>query len=467
MAATRVLLSSLLWLLMAYVPPGFAESSYQTGKEKWVAGDYAAALTALLEFRKQAFGRTAEVDYMLGTSACRLPARQEWGLRVLNFTLYNYALDDSSRQQVQTELQKCQQAGLSGERLAVAGAIHAVLVAGASGQGKMYYDLGSENSLFAYPARHVREIAEAEFSARLFTPQQLPEAKAKISSLVPEFTVHGYGRFVLASHAGHSVSELEQLATKLDRYFAFLQQRYAITAPTSVVSVYLVPTVAELQQLAERLHGLAVNPNTIGYTYRNDQSAVAMVTGVNTGTLFHELFHLSVRNGFGDIPQWLDEGIASLYEVSTFRQQELFGLVNWRGELLKRFSRDIPPVAKVISSDWFPFDVQELERDRWQDGQSNRELAVQMAANRYFILYLQEQGKLTDVYRSFRDRDLDALADNPHQDALKRVEQVLGKPMSTIEAEFGAWLKQVLQHGLPAPAGTGETATKSGTGQKP
>ena len=35
------------------------------------------------------------------------------------------------------------------------------------------------------------------------------------------------------------------------------------------------------------------------------------------------------RNNFGDIPPWLDEGMASLYEVSEVSGNHILGLPNW------------------------------------------------------------------------------------------------------------------------------------------
>lgn len=436
-----------------------AESSLLTGKQHWLAGEYAAAVTVLLEHRQQAYGRTAEVDYMLGTSACRIQGRQEWGSRVLNLMLYNYALDSASRQVVQNEMQRCQQTDAL-PAVAAAGTIGTLLVAGASGQGKMYYALGQENSLLSYPARRVRDIAATEFASRLFTAEQQEAAVSKVRTLVPNFKVHASGRFVLATQSGHQPAELDRIAAGLERYFDFLQRYYQIARPNNLVTIYLVPSPHDLRKLAEQIHGLAVNPATIGYTFRDDQSAIALVSGVKTGTLFHELFHLSVRRQFGDIPQWLDEGIASLYEVSAFHQDRLLGEPNWRGEILKRFGDNMPTLERIITSDWFPFDVTELERDQDQVGTSTMELAVHAAANRYFILYLQEQGKLAAVFQTFRDREPDDFPADPKRDAIARVEAVLQQPLADTQRAYATWLRRVLTHGLPRSAPATEVIEK-------
>lgn len=448
----RLIFSPLLiaWLLLTSAVAA-ANPLYQQGKQHWLAGDYAAAMTALLEVRQQAYGRTAEIDYMLGTSGCRLPGRQDWGLRVLNFTLYSYALDTPSRARVKTEMQSCHLATAAQPTLA-ATAVGTLLVAGASGQGKMYYSVGQDNSLLSYPAKRVLDIPDAEFSSRLFTIDQPAAAAERVRRLVPSFTVHASGRFVMATQSGQSIAELDRIAASLERYFDFLQRQFDISRPPTLISIYLVPSIADLRKLAKQLHGLAVNPATIGYTYRDDQSAVALVSGVKTGTLYHELFHLSVRRQFGDIPQWLDEGIASLYEVSSFRGDSLFGEPNWRGEIIKQLGHELPSLERIITADWFPFDASDFEQDRDQIGVSTQQLALQSAVNRYFILYLQEQGRLADVYRSFRDRQPDDFPADPKRDAVARVEAVLQQPLPETQAAFSGWLKQVLKDGLARPA---------------
>jgi len=253
---------------------------------------------------------------------------------------------------------------------------------------------------------------------------------------------------------------MRKIAAQLDRYLDFLARTYRVALPDRFVTIYLVPTVDALHSLADRIHGLDVSKATIGYTYRDDLSVVAVVTGEQIGTLFHEFFHLAARNNFGDIPQWLDEGIASLYEVSAFYGNAVLGEPNWRGRVLHQFWSIRPTLAEVIASEWFPFDVTEIRDDPEGFSRPSQKLAAQMAAGRYFILYLQERGMLPNIYRQFQGRDINLVDDDPKGSAVELVERALGKPVTAVQADFDAWFVDVEKNGIKRSANSDQLIEK-------
>ena len=84
-----------------------AQSLYETGREAWIERNYQKAHDDLLEFRRKPYGRRPAVDFMLGTSACRISDRRPWGHNVLDWMLYTYALAFESRQVVFRERDLC------------------------------------------------------------------------------------------------------------------------------------------------------------------------------------------------------------------------------------------------------------------------------------------------------------------------------------------------------------------------
>jgi hypothetical protein len=76
----------LLALLLVSASPAQTSRDFRRGKAAWREHRYVAAVGYLLAARAQPNGRTAELDYMLGTSGCRLSARRAWGLKYLNWT---------------------------------------------------------------------------------------------------------------------------------------------------------------------------------------------------------------------------------------------------------------------------------------------------------------------------------------------------------------------------------------------
>lgn len=421
--------------------PAHAQSAnLSAGKAHWVGSRYARAIPPLKIHRTEPNGRNAEVDYMLGTSGCRTTDQRRWGARVLNFALYSYPLTASSRTTITSERDRCmgtaQLAALSpSARVAVSSAV----VAGATARGKLF-DFG-DNGIASYPARRSRQLERAALDRRLVPLGQADRIGAELRRLAPLAKIHVGGRYAIATTSGQSEAELERMAAQLDRYVSFLSREYGFSLPDRYITLYLVPDISGVRGVADRVHGLDVSPSTLGYSFQEDLSAVGVIRGTQSGTLMHELFHLLVRASFGDIPQWIDEGIASLYEVSREQGDRYIGLPNWRGRVLDNAWDLRPPLREVIASPWFAFDR--------TDGQENSSMvpaeraAVHLATARYLALYLQEKGELRRVFNAFKMRD-PGVVDDPEQAAVAIVEQRLG-PMAEAQSAYDVWLRGVVR----------------------
>ncbi len=193
---------------------------------------------------------------------------------------------------------------------------------------------------------------------------------------------------------------------------------------------------------------------------------LAIVPGQAVGTLAHELFHMLVGERYGDMPPWLEEGVASLYEVSNVSAKYLpdgqvdagpggvpmvggelpvRGAPNWRGCVLQRIwlqnfgGADVqrPKVAELVAMDWRAFD--NLEGDELVERQ-----AVTHATARYFVLYLQDERQaLFDVFADFGARDPLKLKASPADDARQRLTARLGD-LAQVDAAFDGWLRATI-----------------------
>jgi hypothetical protein len=425
------------------------QATYETGKRHWLQGVYQGAYDTLLDYRRQSFARKPEVDYMIGTSACRLDCCRDWGGRFLAALPESYPLTVESRKIVDTERVLCQQAAAMPPPVADGpDKLQRMVAAGVSGRAKVFSTADESVGVTTYPARRVRPIAAAEFLGRL-TPLGNPDrAVATATAIAGTPNAVAYQRLVITSQSGHTRQQLDQIAGILGRFLDFLAERYGMILPEQYVTVHLVPTPARLRQVALRAHGLDVTPGTIGYAFQEDLSIVAFVTGTAAGTVLHELVHLSVRGTFGDIPQWLDEGLAGLYEVSTAYPDGVYGEPNWRGPVLDRLWHRRPAVGTLIATPWFPFDIPEVRSGTTDIGSPQGEdLVAFMATARYFCLFLERKGHLVAVYRAVRDRDIPT-AQAPSEAARVALEQAFGAPLARIDAEFAAWFKG----GVPSTA---------------
>lgn len=444
-------------LCLALVPEVRAMSLYDEASEDWLSRDYERAFHKLVRVRTEPFGRRPAVDFMLGTSACRIEARRRWGYKVLDWMLYAYALTRDSRTKVAGERNICGQAILASAAPDVDTPIEGIVeerAAGMTGTGKTFYWANEKKQPVAsYPIRRLRDMPRSTFEKRLIPIGDEAAARDMVRDLerrrlIARNRVQIHGQFILVSTVPARDQDLGSIGRTLSRYLRFLQTAYAIKPPAHYIAVYLVPSHHAVHKLADRIHGLDVSRATVGYTFVDDFSVVGAVPRNAPGTILHELFHLLVRQQFGDIPQWLDEGTASLYEVSGRSGDHYFGLPNWRGRVLSELWRDRPSVAELIRTEWFLFD-DPAQAERLSDSRAHmeeffheregRRQAAMMAMARYFLLYLQERDELSRVFRAVRTQSFDDTRRDARDHAVQIVETALGRSAAELDREFAAW----------------------------
>ncbi|MEH6628866.1 MAG: peptidoglycan-binding domain-containing protein [Motiliproteus sp.] len=402
-------------------------------RELWHQQNYKQVITELLQYRDTDFGKTVEVDYMLATSFCRHPGDDDLGRAFLLNILQVYELSKANREAIGNERNHCPEQSQP-EQMAFL-TLRSTGGADAGVRGKMFYFVdGPNRAIGGDPLKARKIIDEKELLARKYivgTGNAAAEAMAqRLSQIGYQPKVHLSAHFVIGSMSGHTPEQMKEIARLLERALAFYITHFEMRAPSSYVSVYLLPDGVQLRTIGDKLHGLEVARGTIGYSFRNDLSVSAVVNGPYTGTLKHELTHLLVRSNFGDIPPWLDEGLAALYEVSRLEGDFLRGLPNWREEVLKRYWNGKPSVSELLGMNWKQFDAQEG---------SMKSQAVQHALARYWLLYLQDQGYLDDVYAAYRTRDIRQTTTNPVADAAMLIASATGKSLEVLDAEFRTW----------------------------
>jgi len=408
---------------------------FTTLYQLWTEQRYAEALPLLKHYRANApYGRNELVDYLIATSACRVAGQEALGRQMYAWILDRYSLEQASRDSIMVELQRCPPAAqLVPIHLALDGAGPAT----SSTRGKMFYDItrGGELPMQNEPVKVLRAIPPAELSSRLLAPDRASEAAAMVHRLVGEdYQVVVEGPFVLAS-GGHPEAAMREIGRGLTQYLEFFVRAYDIPRPPHLVTVYLAAGGEELRRIAERVHGIGISSMSIGYSFRDDLSMVGIIPGTTYGTLAHELFHLMVRRDFGDVPPWLDEGMAALFEVSRAQPDgSIRGIPNWRGPVLRQFWDQRPALAELVSADWRAF---EAEQQDWDPVRQ----AVNHATARYLVLYLQDTGRLHEVLTAFRSRDALAVRGTPAEDAVLTLERAVGKPVAELDGEFAAWFQ--------------------------
>jgi hypothetical protein len=101
------------------------------------------------------------------------------------------------------------------------------------------------------------------------------------------------------------------------------------------------------------------------------------------GTFLHELMHAMLHADFASIPEWLDEGMASLYERSQWQTNALRPLPNWRLDNLK------------------PSDLDKLQVfDKMEE--DNNLSYQELAALRMLMLFLESKNQLARFYQNVK-----------------------------------------------------------------
>ena len=430
------------------------EALYDEGKHEWEQQAWPGAYAPLREYRLINFGRRPDVDYMLGTSGCRIDGLQTFGVNMLNAMLYAYPLTPESREVVRNELDLCRGGAAAGDDDRLRLALIDWPPAGVSAVFKVFYWDNDTQPVTSYPMRRVENFERSHFTDRLVRLGDEEAAYQMAKGLSPGGRVWVSGRMILVSENDHERAEFEEIGSTLNRYADFLTSEYGIGNLDHYVTIHLVGDREQLRDRALDLHGLDVSAATLGYAYADDLSLVAFVPETASGTVLHELFHLMVRSEYGNIPQWLDEGIASLYEVSVSNGTRFWGVDNWRGKVLKRLWGEYrPTVEQLVRSDWFLFDdpaqVEAVEAAAgnpneliYREDESARQAAM-MATARYFAMYLQETGKLKRIFEEMKRSDPGAIEDyevDPRDHAVAVVRASLDdRSLEEIDAAFSEW----------------------------
>jgi hypothetical protein len=163
---------------------------------------------------------------------------------------------------------------------------------------------------------------------------------------------------------------------------------YFRTPPDQPVSVLLFSRRESYQRYARQLFG-DKDVSVYGY-YKPGQRTLVMNISTGGGTLVHELTHALMDFDFPDVPDWFNEGLASLHEQCSFRPDGsgIDGLVNWRLKGLQRALAEgrLRPLRSLIRDDDF----------------RGPNVGVNYAQARYFCLYMQQQGVLDEFYGRLR-----------------------------------------------------------------
>jgi hypothetical protein len=294
---------------------------------------------------------------------------------------------------------------------------------GGSGEHRGNHVLNAAEPPVRNPAARGPGVASA-VAAPAVNPDELDrQSKAKAAELRPrlgaECSVLVRSPFVVAGDmtADELLGWYDRTIAPAARAMAY---SYFKKPPIEPITVLLFTKEEPYDRYAKKLFN-DEKVSVYGY-YKPDRRTLVMNIDTGGGTLVHELTHALIVYDFPAVPDWFNEGLASLHEQCRFRPagQGLEGLVNWR----------LPGLQSAIKGKR----LVSLETLMTDDDFRGASIGVNYAQARYFCLWLQEKGLLTRYYERFRAGQ----KDDPQGVATARA--VLGgKEWSKIDAEFQAW----------------------------
>jgi hypothetical protein len=269
----------------------------------------------------------------------------------------------------------------------------------------------------------LHSVATSEIKARI---QSHPNVECKKSAdklrpqLGPECAVLVREPFVLAGDMGEEELDAWHRSTIAPAARA-LAHCYFRRPPSKPVTVLLFSGEASYDRYARKLFG-ETGVSVYGY-YKPDRRTLVMNISTGGGTLIHELTHALIDFDFPNVPDWFNEGLASLHEQCRFKPNDsgLEGLPNWR----------LPGLQKAITEGKLRPLVAIMRDDDFRGADIGRNYAQA----RYFCLYLQEKGLLEEFYRRLR-------AGCEHDPHGVEAAESLFKPekWQTIDRDFQAWV---------------------------
>ena len=198
--------------------------------------------------------------------------------------------------------------------------------------------------------------------------------------------------------------------------------------PDQPVAIVVASDNAGYASFTDALDGYDASEYS-GYTQRRGRRIVCnLATG--RGTLVHELTHVMVYFDFPDLPEWFDEGLASLFESTDWSSdgRRLVGLHNRRSQqIAESLVRDnLPHISTIIRGTTFRGEGEGLN----------------YALARSFCLCLQEQSLLTTYYRKLRESNVD-----DSTGAAVLCELLDSPSLDDVDQKFRNWLKINLRAG--------------------
>jgi len=405
-------------------------------------GNCLDVITETQQIRKSnEYGKNWSIDFYMAMGYC-CAGKTETANKGFNYIQKEYPINAKINDLILQSKNSCTQRATGDYRYELA---KLIISNGQSGSmptlvsGKLGYVLNCNQDVELYQFN--RAFDQSELQNRLFNIDEADKGVNYYNSFLPDgkYNVNASGRFIYVTPENKNLDskDIQKVTDHLERAYQFMVAYYDVRPPNKLITVYLMGNKQRVAEVALETHGLKIPSKNYGYSCLADLSILGNSSDKGLGTILHELFHLIIRTDIGDIPGWLDEGIACLYEECQWEGDTLRSIHNvWRTHVLtlnNDAKNPLPILRTIIEKNWSEFTP--------NDATSLCELSVNYAMAKHFAMYLEEKELLPTVVKAYKNRKnvfVDTSYTNENSVAI--LEKALQKDLTVIQQEFDVWL---------------------------
>jgi hypothetical protein len=368
---------------------------------------YTALVNKVCALRKKEYYKNAFLDYCLAYGYCQLNRPQlstEWFDHLL--VSYN-GFSSEGRTELMRMRASCQTRESASS---VAGDMINYLRA-MNSEGFDGNQAGIESKM-GIPSLTDR-VSEIDFEHttfdtknRQFTQQQKSEAYEYYKELIQDESYSCDSSKHLLVFYSDNALKIKSHIREMEEYYQYYSREFNLGESNRLITVFYCTNRSGLNFIADKVHNIDVPNSTFGYASSADLVLLSIANSVWLGAMKHELFHLMIRSFIGDIPAWLDEGIACYYESSGL--EDNVATVNMRNyrtnifrslDMMRDESKDNLPVPTIDN----------LTNYTWQQfsglpGDLMIKASLNYSVSYVFVKFLSDQNKLRIVVDAFRNR---------------------------------------------------------------
>ncbi len=194
-----------------------------------------------------------------------------------------------------------------------------------------------------------RQLYKREFKPTTYFSELSPAKKNEESYIINKLSEYSlndpYIEFPFLVYTTDSRSADEHYKKGVLDFYSFFKKTIFETDPEYYITILIGEYPNDLTNLTNQIYkesSFQEYDAFLGFFNPSDNLIVSTGGNVGYGTLLHEMMHaLIFQDDTGPVPFWKNEGFASLYERSMWKDNYLKPLANWRFDQYKHVTLDL------------------------------------------------------------------------------------------------------------------------------